>query len=162
FAAPGAPVTLESLSQTDSEALHRVIHDVTPAPRDASLRVCRRTWPLLSDHVPQSVPAWARGWSVRETFGPFESAERQLGWLDVRSTDDALSVVDLQTRQLLFTVPRSTFAAAPPPVGATRFEIPSGSIWLAAARFDARAPATALAGLRTRGGVLSLSQPPIV
>jgi hypothetical protein len=161
-AEPSTPVTLAELSPAEIEAIHRVIYDVSAAPRDASLRVCRRTWPLLSDPVSQSVPAWARGWHVQETFGPFESAEGQLVWFDVRRTSDALSVVDLQSRQLLFTVPRNTLSAGVPPVGPTRIEIPAGSLWLAAARFDSGAPGASLAGLRIRSGVLSLSHPPIV
>jgi len=158
---PSVPVTLQDLSAKELEELQRVIHDVSAAPRDPSLRVYRRTWPIVSDHVAQSVPTWARSWQPRETFGPFESIDGQRVWFDVRRTDDALSVLDLHSGQLLFTLPRTTFAAGPPPAGTTTIEIPRGSIWLAARAFVTNAPAASLAGLRIRGGVLSLSHPAI-
>ena len=160
-AGPNFPTGLDELPQATLEALQRVVHDVTPAPRDATLRVFRRTWPLLSTHVQQSVPAWARGWLPRESLGPFESAEGRLVWFDIRHTDDALSVTDSHSGRLLFALPRATLAG-PVNIGVTSIEIPAGSVWLAVSLFDANAPAGSLAGLRVVRGSLSLSHPGIV
>jgi hypothetical protein len=53
------PINLE-VSPEGPEELQRIMFARLFLHRVISLRIYRRTWPLLGDHVPQSVPAWAR------------------------------------------------------------------------------------------------------
>jgi hypothetical protein len=156
------PLNLDDLSAAETEDIRRVIHDALPVPRDDSVRIFRRGWPLLSEHVPSSVPAWARGWRPRQSLGPFESAEGRLVWFDVRRTGHAISVIESRSGRLLFTIPSDTLAQPPAMSSVTALELPAGSVWLAAARFDPSAPTGSLAGLRIRAGTVSFSEPALV
>src|SRR5215212_204792 len=82
--------SIHTLPQQQIDQIRRVADEVLPAQRDASLRIFRRTWPLLSNNVPQSVPAWAFGWVPDASLGPFECAEGGLVWFDVRRTAEAV------------------------------------------------------------------------
>jgi len=155
---PGSvPTTIDTLPQQIVDDLRRVVHDSIPAQRDHSLRIFRRTWPLLTAHVAQSVPAWASGWSLESSIGPFESVESGLVWFDIRRTATPVVLVDSQTERLLIGLPPATLSAVPVHAGVTVLDIPAGSVWFAASLFDARSPAGSFAGLRIRGGTLTLS-----
>jgi hypothetical protein len=48
------------------------------------VRVFRRTQPVLTPQLPDSVPPWASGWAVERTFGPFVDAAGRRYWFDIR------------------------------------------------------------------------------
>lgn len=149
--------SIDTLPLQIVDDLRRVVDDAIPAQRDRSLRIFRRTWPLLATHVSQSVPAWASGWSLELSIGPFESAEGGLVWFDIRRTATPVVLVDSQTERPLIGLPPATLSAVPVHAGVTVLNIPAGSVWFAASLFDARSPAGSFAGLRIRGGTLTLS-----
>lgn len=95
---------IDTLPQQTVDDLRRIGHDAIPAQRDRSLRIFRRTWPLLTTHVPQSEPAWASGWSLESSIGPFESADGDLVWFDIRRTnqEDMMALADTRLRSSPF------------------------------------------------------------
>lgn len=157
-----APTRIDILSQPQMEQLRRTAADALSAPRDPALRVFRRTWPLLANTVAQSVPAWALGWAPESSFGPFESNEGDLVWFDVRRTEMPVLLVDAQTGRPLVSLPQATLPVDGAATEANVLRIPAGSVWLAAALFDAASPSGSFAGLRIRGGTLTLSHPPLI
>lgn len=152
-----AHTTIDTLPQQIVDDLRRIVQDTISGQRDRSLRIFRRTWPLLATHVPQSVPAWASGWSLESSIGPFESAEGGSVWFDIRRTATPVLLIDSQTEHPLISLPQATLSAGPVDVDVTVFNIPAGSVWLAASLFDSNSPAGSFAGLRIRGGTLTLS-----
>ena len=115
-----APTTIDTLPQQTVDDLRRIVQDAIPAQRDRSLRIFRRTWPLLATHVPQSVPTWASGWSPESSIGPFESAEGGLVWFDIRRTATPVLLIDSQTERPLISLPQATLSAGPVDVGRYR------------------------------------------
>jgi hypothetical protein len=146
-----SPVTtnIDTLPQQTVDDLRRIVHDAIPAQRDRSLRIFQRTWPLLATHIPQSEPAWASGWTLESSIGPFESAEGDLVWFDIRRTATPVLLIDSQTERPLISLPQAALPDSPVNVGVTILDIPAGSIWLAASLFDSNSPAGSFAGLRT-------------
>lgn len=151
------PPNINTLPQQTVDDLRYIVHDAISAQRDHSLRIFRRTWPLLATQVPQSVPAWASGWSLESSIGPFESADDGLVWFDIRRTATPGLLINSQTERPLISLPQATLSAGPVNVDVTVLNIPAGSVWLAASLFDSNSPAGSFAGLRIRGGTLTLS-----
>ena len=157
-----APIGVDSLASELTEdgrdALTRVVREVSQATRDPSLRMFRRTWPILAQHVRHAVPSWARGWELRDSFGPFESAEGALVWWDVRLVSEHAVVVDATSGKPLFALPRGTWHADTGAGTVSQLEIPAGSVWLSAPLFDGNAAAGSFAALRIREGSVVLSE----
>jgi hypothetical protein len=149
-------------SQPQVQQLRRTAADALSTPRDLAVRVFRRSWPLLSNTVAQSVPPWACGWVPASSFGPFESDEGGLVWFDVRRTEVPVRLIDAQTERPLISLPPATLPVGRADPDATVLKIPAGSVWLAAALFDPASPPGSFAGLRIRGGTLTLSHPPFI
>jgi hypothetical protein len=151
------PTTIDTLPQQTIDDLRSIADDAFLAKRDRALRIFRRAWPLLATHDRRSVPIWAPGWSPESSIGPFESTEGSLVWFDIRRTATPVLLIDSQAERPLIRLPLATLSTIPVDVGSSVFNIPEGSVWLAASLFDSNSPAGSFAGLRTRGGILTLS-----
>lgn len=71
-----------------------------------------------------------------------------------------VSIVDSATNRMIGAVPDVALPAGPG--GISALELPAGSVWLATLLFDSAAPNGSWAGVRIRGGALSLSVPATV
>ena len=160
--AASEPTRIDGVSQQNLEGLRRAGADALSAQRDPAVRVFRRTWPLLSNTVAASAPNWAFGWALESSLGPFESNEGGLVWFDVRRTVAPVLLVDAQSERPLISLPQGVLPVDGGDPGATVLTIPAGSVWLAASLFDSASPSGSFAGLRIRGGTLTLSHAPFI
>jgi hypothetical protein len=160
-AVASSTAALEDLAPDVREDIRRVVRDVLVSERDASLRVALRRWPVPSSHARARMPAWAGGWEPESSFGPFESADGDLVWVDVRRVAAAAVLADAQTGRPLMSLPAAAIGASSPG-SVSDVNIPAGSVWFAAQLFDPSALPHSCFGVRVLAGTLRLSHPAAV
>lgn len=135
--------------------LSRVMAALPESKEPGGVRVFRREAPIATELAADSVPSWAAGQAVDQTFGPFLDAAGQRFWIDVWRFIVQTSIVNAFTEQVIAAVPMLLFARA-----GLAIELPAGSVWCGAAPFDAGSPKKAYFGVRIRNGVLRFSSLP--
>jgi hypothetical protein len=125
---------------------------------DAEALVARRLLPVSTSAAPESLPAWAKGLQVNQTFGPFLDASGRRVWIDIFRPRGLARLVHSPGGQpfLLLPVPARPPRRRPQ---STTFRIPAGSVWMASQLFAPAAPAPGYTGLRITGGTIHFSQP---
>ena len=120
-------------------------------------RVFVRNVPIQGTPIPGSAPAWAAGAPVAQTLGPFTAVDGRQYWFDffriVRLV--ALYVQGVSEPAVLFRAATGLFADA-----RTTYELAPDSVWIHARLLASNATPGLFAGLKIRGGSLTLSAPP--
>ena len=150
------PATAASRELLTKAELERVMAALPEEQEWGAIRVFRRESPILSDLATESVPAWAAGQEVEQTFGPFLDEHGRRVWIDVWRIVAQTPIVNALTEKMIGTVPASLLTAA-----GLVIELPPGSIWWEAASFDAASPKGSYFGTRIRSGLLRFSSLPV-
>lgn len=118
------------------------------------VRVFRRTQPVLTPQLPDSVPPWASGWAVEHTFGPFVDAAGQRYWFDIRRILRQVEVTAGPGGIVLLVIPLAGILSP-----STNYSLPAGTVWIRSRLIAADAPYGAFTGLVIQDGTLRLSAP---
>ena len=140
----------------------RIAGNTTPP----DLRVFVRDVPVRTTQMIGSVPLWAGGAAVAKTIGPFLSKDGRRLWFDFFRIAQlvALYVEGRPDPAILFNVSLSKkflHDNLPPVVDAlTVYQLIPDSVWINSALLASNAPASLFAGLKIKGGTITLSAPP--
>jgi hypothetical protein len=118
------------------------------------VRIFRRTQPVLTPQLPDSVPPWAGGWAVERTFGPFVDASGRQYWFDIRRILRQVEVTAGPGGTVLLVIPHAGILSP-----STNYSLPAGTVWIRSKLIAADAPDGAFTGLLIQGGTLRLSAP---
>jgi hypothetical protein len=121
------------------------------------VRVFRRTQPVVTPQLPDSVPPWASGWAVERTFGPFVDAAGRRYWFDIRRILRQVEVTAGPGGTVLLVIPHAGILSP-----STNYSLPAGTVWIRSKLIAADAPDGAFTGLLIQGGTLRLSAPSII
>jgi len=117
-------------------------------------RLFRRTQPVLTPQLPDSVPPWACGWAVERTLGPFVGEGGRSYWFDVRRIAPQIQLVG-EFGLVLAVIPHP--GALTPSM---TYSLPAGTIWVRSSLIAAASsPEGAFTGLLIKSGDLKLSAP---
>src|SRR5688572_26854303 len=72
--------SLECLSADASREIRAIARETLDAALPDRVRVVRRTLPVSTAGPQASIPAWALGWKVDATVGPFEGSDGRAVW----------------------------------------------------------------------------------
>lgn len=148
----------EGISPSQRTRLAQVVDGIGQAgDRTSEMRVFVRNVPVRSTLIPGSVPAWAAGASVSQTLGPFSGVDGRQYWFDFFRITRlvALYVQGASEPSVLFNARLGLVAVA-----RTIYELSPDSLWINASLLAPKATAGLFAGLKIRGGTLTLSAPP--
>ena len=154
----------EAMAPSQRARLSQLVDRIGQArDREPELRVFARNVPVRSSLFPGSVPDWAAGATVSQTLGPFTAIDGRRYWFDFFRITRlmALYVAGSADPALLFNARIGAFAAAAAGARAS-YELAPDSVWINARLLASSAPAGLFAGLKIRGGALTLSATPQV
>ena len=138
----------------------------TPSSRKlaaARFLVHRRSVPLSTPLVADSMPAWANGLAPAQSLGPFKDPAERDVWLDLFPIVRHVRLVRVAGGVPFLTLPIEVVIRLPvtpaPPAAPPTFEVPAGSVWFASQLLDAGAPAGSWTGILVSGATIAFSGP---
>jgi len=138
-----------------AELQYLIAQHLSAPPADTPVRLVRRESPLRLAIDP-ALPEWSTALAPARTFGPFaDSAGRHI-WHDLFTTSKQLHVRRSVNGEDFLLLPFATPRRLARPAARVNITIPAGSIWIAARLFSASAPAGGYAGVRIKGGTLTM------
>jgi hypothetical protein len=146
-----SPAETAALSRVGESAISALAKDNATY---ADTRVFRRAQPVLTPQLPDSIPAWAAGWAVARTIGPFVDGAGRSFWFDLRHIVRQVQVTGGPGGLVLFTM---RLAGHPQP--GAKYALPAGTIWIRSKFLAADAPEGGFTGLLIKSGELVLSAP---
>ncbi|MEO8399926.1 MAG: hypothetical protein ABI550_08960, partial [Ignavibacteriaceae bacterium] len=132
----------------------------------SSLRVFVREVPIRSTQLKGSVPAWANGAAVEKTIGPFTNKDGRKIWFDFYRIEKliALYFENENDPAVLFNVSllkRFLINNLPPVIDpAAKYKLVPDSIWINAKHLASNSPQGFYAGLKIKGGDITLGAAP--
>jgi hypothetical protein len=163
FTAPGTDEKLEKIKKIAAD-----VQSITPDESKALMHVFERTVPVRTTQIEGSVKAAAAGSRVT-TFGPFTDAVTGIRkWFDFVKIKELIPLyVQGQPEPFILfnteiSVRRLKIPVAPAPPLSKTFTIVPDTVWILARLFDPAAPAGYYAGLRVKGGTITLNADPVL
>jgi hypothetical protein len=122
-----------------------------------SLRVVRRSTPVspsaISAIASASSSNWTAGLQPSRTFGPFADQFGQPWWFDVFTFSSQLEVRRTVSADDFLILPKGVKVSAI----VDRFQIPAGTVWIAASQFSPSAPDASFVGIRVKSGQMTIA-----
>lgn len=139
-----------------ARALRGTGDDATAA---IDLHVHRRSLPVLTTQLGESMPAWAAGLRAESVIGPITDRFGRDIWFDVFRRVRQVRFVRSTGAPPFLALPVQQFRFAKTPKSQTTYALGAGSLWIATHLLDAAAIGDVYSGLRIRSGSLRFGQP---
>ncbi|HEU4901326.1 MAG TPA: hypothetical protein VFT06_01010, partial [Flavisolibacter sp.] len=157
---------IQAERQSAITELAKTFAEKEPEEKEENLRMFVRDVPVRTTQIPGSVPSWAAGAELAQSFGPFLAPDGRLTWFDFYRTDKLIALyLDGQAlpvllfkaslrRGLLDIITSKNIAAQ------KHYNVVEGSVWIKASLLSPSAPADRYCGLRVKDGDITLDAAP--
>lgn len=148
------------------EDLAKTVLEGVEAEQESSLRLFARTVPVRATDIPGSIPAWATGAMLDQSFGPFIGIDGRPVWFDFYRIERLIEIYtegqSLPTilfraslrRGLLDLITAKNITAQ------KHYTVVEGSVWIRASLLSPSAPADRYCGLKVKDGDITLDAAP--